>query len=1561
MSNGQLTVERPFRGGVNAAEFACAVAEGSGGDANLINLSTVECFSQPITKLTEGKLSDVETDKASLRVKIRPSVFIVETNKEYTMEEISTESLNKLIHKRVNVFRSSGSVNTEPPNKERRICRDIQEGKRVVIDHTASSLETLSSLLPVVINVAGQDWTIRDSAAIQIDLKGNKGVEELVSLVHVDADSEWEQDRLTALMLNSVQGVYYARHGVLDVVVTSSTVSGRTLTNPVIFRVRDFKLWINTPLQLAFPSVDSDTTAENTSKILYRHPSLNSLRDLKDMARRSKSVSSLIIPGVSKFNTSELEVVTRGGGKLHYFTAQCIFSKKDVTLEDLMSLQHDKDLAQQPSQIATVAITTTGPPNMTTAVTATDERKKKEAEAITNAFGPNLDELSTALSSEYIDRHHYRDQHQQTTTASSSGARTPTSKPTPEASIDTSVTCFFGPNYKSIVECLTTNDNLNMHILPTSLDSASSNRVLVATRDGGVMEIHNSGRFLDLTHQSAVFVPDLSIDTLKTMLRGTGNAAYTGAMVASTVFYNNVNLTTDGGAVSASGSTNLADIIVEFFPGFSARVVSEVAGAIASVYHIDDSYNILFPSLSIMAERMSYNRSYRWSDPITCVVGLYQKTMDTLMKKIRRGDTVSLINADWTNMHINVLQVVLEPFFDAVLKSGAWVITEVRQFLRSIVEDTLLKYTATTDHLIALGFNQATLDIVTRLVVHWAVIQSAAENEGVCKAFPRDSPFIVEPGVSLKNFTLSDTPGLLLKGDNLADKLRDAITTTPARTSYSVGISKHARSVSLSVPSARFLKSDKDFTVLITVPDKDDDDEDAIISIENSSSPAPFTVFIDYSPPKLLQANLRYSSEFGFGQLKDKGVLTGKYQVTQETKLRQGSSTNNKDSEGAHSSNNEEVEGVKTGFTIDGKIEHISVFLPGSMTKSTGPPELPVNSTKQSKYIIRDMGMETVFFEPMLSSLTLYNAAKEKRVNVKSSRFFEECLSPLIRGRIDIFPKKGGIDSAASEGFNWLWKVLQANKGFTTNINKLMYRMVEPKNISTSTKNTISSVVSNSWSGVQSQLLAACDQLKTNQNTPGGGARGGGVKSLFPGSGNKAENKQQATATTPIKYPAFEPTFFDIQTFLTKHLRNVITTLIARMMMVVSNAELKIIKTVADNVSKTMLDSYYVAIEPERATQDIMERIMSEQNGIVVDVDGGVLGSEATRYATTGSIFITNATTASSTSVENAPLPPHFEAIVSRLQSLGAEQQPPPPVTTTRTPTTKTMPTTTNTTASTPTRQEIINHNEQMKKIRDASMLTSRLLLLIRDDGKKERVEGAITEAVTKYKRTPSYFTASKPSQPIFKGQSSNIPSTSKPTDFNFSSAQDLYIPVNPRHLLTDMQWIESLSIIESATRDSIHVSNHFKQQANETAKKLERLLNSWKRVVTSVTDENISSTLSSLRVEWFNREASRIAAIREQAERSRIALAVQGKIVNLDSLSMVAVARSLIDIDYYVRIPNFWTNRDWKRLIYTATAMATIPLRANISRGMMAASQSTILFESTFALSSAEETIRNV
>ena len=494
MSTEETTVERPNRGDANATEIACAISEGGGG---LIDLSAIECFSHPIAKLSEGKLTDSDNDTATIRVKIRPSVFIIETKKEYTAEEISTSSLNELIRKRVSAFRRrSGGV--EPANKHRRLCRDIQDGNRIIVDNAASTLETLSGLLPVVINVK-KNWSVRDKKEIQIDLKGNQGVEELVNLSHLDA-SDWERDRLTALVLNSVQGVYYARHSILDVVVTKSHVSGRTLTNPIIFRLGDFKVWINTPLQLAFPTIDSKTAAESAGKVLYRHPSLNRLQDLKDMAEKSKSVSSILFPGVSKFTASELEIISMGGGTLHYFTAQCFFSKKGVSLEDLISRQHTWQ-----NNATTTAVAAPSPAS-TVPVTTTTSYADAEATTILKSHNSDLDVLATFLSSEYMDRRQRRQQQQPPATTSPSppplssssskgvsldasitglspSPRPSSSSSSKDVSLDASITCFFGPEYHSIADCLAAEDGLTMHILPTSLDSATVNHTLVATHD----------------------------------------------------------------------------------------------------------------------------------------------------------------------------------------------------------------------------------------------------------------------------------------------------------------------------------------------------------------------------------------------------------------------------------------------------------------------------------------------------------------------------------------------------------------------------------------------------------------------------------------------------------------------------------------------------------------------------------------------------------------------------------------------------------------------------------------------------------------------------------------------------------------------------------------------------------------------------------------------------------------------------------------------------------------------------------------------------------------------
>ena len=90
--------------------------------------------------------------------------------------------------------------------------------------------------------------------------------------------------------------------------------------------------------------------------------------------------------------------------------------------------------------------------------------------------------------------------------------------------------------------------------------------------------------------------------------------------------------------------------------------------------------------------------------------------------------------------------------------------------------------------------------------------------------------------------------------------------------------------------------------------------------------------------------------------MKNDGMLSAKYSIVDKHASNIKSGALSTDVEGSSS----EVDGVVTGLSIDGKMEHVNVFLPGM--KSTAPDELPVNATRHGKYLIKDRGLEAVFF-----------------------------------------------------------------------------------------------------------------------------------------------------------------------------------------------------------------------------------------------------------------------------------------------------------------------------------------------------------------------------------------------------------------------------------------------------------------------------------------------------------------------------------------------------------------------------------------------------------------------
>nr|BDV50245.1 MAG: wsv289-like protein [Chiromantes dehaani nimavirus] len=1535
----EVIVERPS----SSAAGKYTVCE-SAQHSSLVSIDTIECVSKRAAGLTEGRLTDNENQQASIRVKIRPSVFIIETNKEYTEEEISTDALTKLIQKRIEVFKKN--IISTPTAK----CRKMEEEYHLMAKEHVVGLETAAELLPVVIKVT--DWTLYNEEEIRLDLKGNQGMEELVNAFHLNPE-KWESDRVTAMILNNATGVFYARHNMLDIIVTKSQVTLQTLLHPVIFRLKNVKLWINTPLQLAIP-----LSSSTTQKVLYQHPSLTKVDDLKNMAAKSKSVSALLIPGVTNFNPSELELFNKDGKHLHYFTAQCYFSKSDLSLSDFLKKQHEKyDNEEETSSLTTTetkdekeeteeeeetSLTTTKTKeeeeesqdkketsttretqdkketSTTTKTKDKEERdekeRKKRADTVLAAIGTDLDTIATAVSNDYADWYETQ-KIKYDNAALKTIIKKKAQKEAEPISFKRPVSCFFGPNFDSIIHCIEEeNCGLQMHLFPC-LDDSSKKRTFVVSSDNVMKEIHNSGRFLNVTDRVVGFVPDVDVETLKNILK----SPYSHSVVASLLYYNNADIGNFlKGLTTNTRLPSLADAIVELVTSSVimakddslVRAVGEIAEAVSSLYRLRDDSEcaaILFPDEQLMAERHSGNRPYYWYDPIRCVVGMYKAVMDNLMTNLRRGEPVFRDDSSWTFMHVSVLEDVLTPFFDSVLKTGAWAIDEVRYFLRWILEDVLLKYTATVDQHTALNMTQPVLDIMARLCVHWTIMQSGAENRGLCIAFSEEPPFIIEPGLSLKNYILSTIPEVLLSGENVVDRIRAVFkpVTSSGEETISTTAQHQIRVVPIKLPSGKFFKSGKDLTVLIVEPNDDAQIKKTIVERKREQ------YVIDYSAPRILsEPQVGSSSNVGFRHLKTSGVLTAEYSIGK---------TNTKEDNGDNDDTSFAVDGVVTGVSIDGKMEHVNLFLPG--TKA--PPEyVSMNVTEHGKYSIKDKGLEAVFFEPLLSSLVLNTAANEKRVYFDSAKLYKECLAPLRTGKIVIYPNNNTLyESVAGPGFDWLWRVLQKNYGLSANADKFY-----PKPYESVKKNK--QVLLSGSTVVEPLLRSIIKQLSSG----GGLIKKKAITGVSAGSSNNNNN------STPVATPsAFSPSFVEIDTFLKQQFKNVLSTLLTRMTMVVSISEVKIIKSVCESVANIILDSFYISLEPEQGVISILDRISGEQNGVFLDAEG--FGFSITRL-TGANILAGRQQQQQGTGGTTSTL----ERLLSHLHSLGTEEQQQKQQRSREQQTDK---------------QNIAKkkHSEQMKIIRDSSMFTTRLIKLIRDDDKSKRINNMVSEAVKSQQRTPPYMISAmtKPAKPVFG--SSGLPATEKPQSVNFSSAQYIYVPINPKHILTDMQWLECMSVIEAATRDFAKAVRDFEEAAGNNMAELNNLLHEWNEIVVAQD----TSVLSLIKLEWVDKEATRIAELRDACERSKVALAVQGKVVDIKKYGIIAISRSLADVDFYVKLPNSWPSGNWGELVHSAVSLTSIPLEVNISKGIMAASQAATVYDSSIALFSTEKILHNV
>lgn len=312
----------------------------------VISLSSIESASSLAAVTTTGCLNEEDKEQTKRLFKVRLSTLVVESNAEYLMEEITSETLKGIINRRIeklkndnkNLSTITDATSEEGQGTKHRIKKThCSHHANVSINQdTISKLDKVSNCLPVVIELDNTKWSITDcfpaNNEICFTLCGSEGIGELVNVTHVNTE-EWENKRMTSFIMNNVNGVFYARYGILDVVIQYDKLENRLLKRPIIIRLKDVKLWLRTPLSLAIPVIANGNNYEEENVIhsLHKHPSLLRMKDLCHLASDTQPISALLIPGITKFQKERdlSAFVTNEGYATYYFTAKGSLGQTD--------------------------------------------------------------------------------------------------------------------------------------------------------------------------------------------------------------------------------------------------------------------------------------------------------------------------------------------------------------------------------------------------------------------------------------------------------------------------------------------------------------------------------------------------------------------------------------------------------------------------------------------------------------------------------------------------------------------------------------------------------------------------------------------------------------------------------------------------------------------------------------------------------------------------------------------------------------------------------------------------------------------------------------------------------------------------------------------------------------------------------------------------------------------------------------------------------------------------------------------------------------------------------
>lgn len=1448
------------RGGIVTTAAADVVRQTPYSSSPMLNVVVAETVAKDYTL---GRIVSHDLlSRSKRRVNIKLSYLIVETKPEFTKEEITSDDISLMITGKISVLDSvSASFSNE----------------LVVTKDTIKNLKNVSKNLPIVLEIAKDDWETRRGEVLSFMLSGEKNhniISELIDFTHIDTKG-WEDERINALILDGQSfGVFYARLGFTDVVYYPRNRNFRN----VIFRLKDTKVSFVDGLRIhpygtneknkkrkKCGSDDDDEDDEDTSLLIAgeRHPSLFKIKELEaaDPSRSPDSISAYFIPGLTNIKQH------RDLPKRHYFTGQCIISKLshdelvDLATEKLSKTQEGRGKAREKIESALFA----------TSAKSKSKSLRQLAKTVDDTYVSNNKILKEFLHPpEGEDHHHLRTLSDYEYAVMSSNVALP-------------VSCFLtNGNYIHVNEAVA---NRNVEVSVVLLKKKEKDRklftVAVDQSSTSIIPMHSSGRFVGGGGGKG-FVPDVDPITLNMLLASSSEGDEV-SLVNSAGFIANVLY--DNNYVGGSDFVkDLLSVVSEKIvsPTVQQRLAGKLAEAVNRRFDMKD--DILFMDKARLEAKRAGGRSYEWYRPITLPVRMFTNALQ--QQNVETRSVASITDGLLTN------------FIDAVVSSGAWAVSEVRRLLSEVVADSFLyKLIDITPnvgrHLLAIYFiNEASSNMGV-----CSVSSRQASMESTC--FDERTDFFIEPGLPFSKHVLSDIPSTLFNPDdnnnnndrNISDVLLGVLQdiankkredATASAISRDESSSKDA-SFSILIPG-NFYKTCGNVTIIIKDP-SDGKRRNPKRVVNNTGTGAADGSSWEYAVPRAL--TIEYNNDDGFKTLLDNNDLNSVLNKI-NNKKRAASFVG---AAGVPQPSIAHNVGL-TSLSGRDKLEHIVVFLPGFGTEDF----MTAVGTKTSSFRIRDAtdNTEAVFWDPLISISSLREAAETKLIRDPTDTMLKKTFNILNDGKIEI-----NTNGVSSPGFAWLWKRFDRTSSSSEESEEVTTASEREEDEEDARKrNTLKFFATR---------FGPANALSKRQNE---------FNRLDSGR-RPIQQRQNISSTSSSSFePAEKASVADTKVFLQQDLPNILTLLLTRIMVVVSKNELPFIKKISGNVAKTMLNSLQVAVDPARNLEDVMNRVVVDSNGNGMFKDSRGLFRSMSELGSAESGSNNNASVTTMGMAALSTTGGNLSSLLNRLNNNkstrvgggGAR-------------------------GGAPSSSSGLNSRP--------IDLSTQLIDLVQNNKRNAR---KIQNERLQEQRNQMF--------PRFVLNDMPKPGSGK----DFTNGQILYVPVNPRDILTDIQWLDVMSAVEYGTRDNINALSSLSSEQSAIDDKLRSLLTRWRNVVESDTAE----WNTELVIEEFEREAANLA------EMSNIVAANKGFVsghytaLTIDRYNMIALCRSIVDIKFLIKIPNVWIRSDWRGVVETAVELAFTALKENISRGIMVASRVSLFQEAPESIASAERMLQH-